>query len=103
MNKKESHEAIPFSVPYTNGASEMTQWCDTPRVSSPVPQLDSRLDGGALIGSDEEINDGGWVKKKLKKLKRGDEGSGSESKKVKMSGEGGKGLGYFRVNLSTLG
>lgn len=91
-----------------------------PEVSAP-----RRLDGGSAdIAEDEEMDDRGWVRKRLKKL-TGDKGmsalgvprdnqrkgsaSSSAAVGAAVGGNGvgeievGKGLGYFRVNLSTLG
>jgi hypothetical protein len=81
---------MTFSRPYTNGASEITQSYDPPQVASaftigrkssfadglraephslsaePVP----RLNGGAedIMEEDEEMDEKGWVRKKVKKV-----------------------------------
>lgn len=107
-----------------NGTSEQTQqWSDIPRSESPMPEASgsgSRLEGGSTgmmdLGEDEEMDGNGWVKKKIHRLKKsasslsggigGEDGStSSKKKKIKLGNEVdvGKGLGYFRVNLSTLG
>lgn len=53
------------------------------------------------------MHKGGWVRKKIQKLTKGDSAGMSalgKPKKVKVGeGDGGKGLAYFRVNLSSLG
>jgi hypothetical protein len=85
--RKASHESIPFSVPYTNGASELTTLCDTPRAASPTPRTlpaghavatgngsggPQRLGGGsgsADLRDDEEADEQGWVTKRIHRLK----------------------------------
>lgn len=65
--------------------------------------------GSATIGIDEEMNEQGWVRKKLRKAsskvfdheKR--ESRSTEYIKEWDEGEVRKNLGFFRVNLSSLG
>ena len=95
--RKPSHESMSFSRPYTNGASEITQSYDPPRLAATYTVgrktsfADSlrakplsaervpRLEGGAqdttameaemeMLEEDEEVDDKGWVRKKVRKV-----------------------------------
>lgn len=120
---RSSHEAMPFSRPYTNGASELVQLSDDDEGSS-RPQGSQaqavRIQGGGGGGGrphleeDEYEDKHGWIRKKIRKVTRG---SGPTAKPADtpggQSGPAGKepwedmglskALGYFRVNLASLG
>ena len=91
--RKPSHESMSFSRPYTNGESEITQSYDPPslatsftvgRKASFVDGLRAqpkslsaeavpRLEGGAqateeVLDEDEEVDEQGWVRKKVRKV-----------------------------------
>ena len=97
--KDGSHESIPFVRPYTNGASEV--------VSLPVDAATMRGDGPSAGLRDDEVMDAdGWVKKRVEKVfKRKDRDKDKDRDKTARPWEGSlsKALGYFRVNLGTLG
>ena len=58
-----SHESIKFTRPYTNGASEP--------MYTPPEEMDAEL------GEDEEMGPGGWVRRRVTKIKKARAGSGS--------------------------
>ncbi|ORX40679.1 peptidase family C78-domain-containing protein [Kockovaella imperatae] len=122
---RHSHEAMVFSPPYTNGASEFVK-VDAPSpedsdedieasvsANDPTPadgrhgdsndSFEHELEPADRIRDDEQVSKGGWVRKKAKAmapfaLVR------DSSKPLWEDGPGGlsKALGYFRVNLSKL-
>lgn len=94
--RKASHESMSFSRPYTNGESEITQSYDPPRLASTFTvgrktsfadgfrakphslsaERVPRLEGGArdtgdteeVLEEDEEVDEKGWVRKKVRKV-----------------------------------
>lgn len=120
---------MPFSRPYTDGNSALTQWRDDPISASTPPLLThaspgaQRLAGGTAVdlAEDEVMDDRGWVRRRVDKLShrslrqsaqgmsamgdpKGSMGSGKRAKVGAVDADSeSKGLGYFRVNISALG
>lgn len=87
------HEPIPFSPPYTNGASEIIQLRHDEVGSNGT---------GPIFGlaEDEETDGGGWVRKRVDQvLQRKDT---RQSYNPPWIGPVSKSLGYFRANLGSL-
>ena len=101
----ESHETLRFSRPYSNGASEII----TPTLEVSVPPRSvngddgvNRLNGGsALLESDEEMDQGGWVRKKIAKSVKRAMG-GVTGKRKEREEAGVDCLDKFRVGLGGL-
>ncbi|ORY26720.1 peptidase family C78-domain-containing protein [Naematelia encephala] len=87
-SSSQSHESINFSPPYTNGRSELID----------LPSDCQTMRGGTQIRlqEDEEMDDGGWVRKKFKPKRE-------KASATRWDTDIGKALGYFRVNVSSLG
>ncbi|WWD19554.1 hypothetical protein CI109_104015 [Kwoniella shandongensis] len=94
-----THEAMPFSPPFTNGRAEIVE-TDSPDLSSDHNGLNHPRGGGtggdSFVLSDEEITPSGWVRKKMKKNSSG----GGVTTTTSLSTT--KTLNYFRVNLGGL-
>ena len=87
------HESIPFSRPFTNGASEAV-YLDASTLNGDREAYDNV--------SDEEIDRGGWVKKKVDQVfQRRD--NPQQSSPRPLEGPVTKSLGFFRANLGALG
>jgi hypothetical protein len=119
--RKPSHESMSFSRPYTNGESEITQSYDPPRLATSFTvgrkasfadglrakphslsaEAVPRLEGGAqateeVLEEDEEVDEKGWVRKKVKKVTHPRQLYDGEKWKVPES------LNIFRATASQL-
>ncbi|WRT70312.1 uncharacterized protein IL334_007310 [Kwoniella shivajii] len=109
-NLSDTHEAIPFTPPYTNGYSEITY---SPGIDEDLSQSSPRVEvehdpehtrGGVIpfpLEDDEEISSTGWVTKKKSKSIN----SNSTSNPTLISVDQLdllKTVNYFRLNLSSL-
>lgn len=85
----QKYEALPFRRPYMN-----SEWS-----TADTPEDAQTMRGGSIhVADDEEVDDEGWVRKKVSKVK---DALGRRSKDGE--GDSSKVLGHFRVNLSALG
>jgi hypothetical protein len=88
--RKPSHESMTFSRPYTNGASEISETYDPPQAATSYSiarkstlaagfragphslsaELIPRLNGGGetALDEEEEVDEKGWVRRKVKKV-----------------------------------
>jgi hypothetical protein len=97
-SRRSSHDAITFSPPYSNGASQL--------VALPSDASSLRMAGGSQAqtpASDEEIDEKGWVRKKVQNVLKRSHGDLMGPKAWESGGSTSdlrKALGYFRVNMS---
>lgn len=98
--RKPSHESINFSPPYTNGASELVHLPEE-AMSQAAPV---RISGGGLE-EDEEMDEEGWVRKRIRKVSQSIRVPPAKVPKRPSPWEGSgvsKGIGYFRVNVGAI-
>lgn len=92
---KSSHDSLPFSHPYTNGASEIVRFPDDAVTVAGNGSASSNA-------TDEEVDKGGWVRKKVDKVFSRKDSDRNASPRP-WDGQVSKSLGYFRANLGALG
>ena len=127
-----SHEPLPFCPPYTNGDSELIAAPESLEDDEEFAPLDQESAIGAslqshgpsepfktstfkhdladpreMMQSDEEVDSGGWVRKKVNKVNQALQRNPTSRNGAKPTWEESsaglaKSLGYFRVNLSKL-